>query len=126
VAVDSITKKAIVPTICDSLAAIYDLGKGTGIAVHPSGGTNIYPAIDETCGVIVMDQVMPHDFGINNNATSRVVVLDEQGNVLSNTEQLFLFNSFLTIGASNLQLNPATRSAWTIGPGQPQLVPFPY
>jgi len=73
-----------------------------------------------------MEQVVPHDFGINNNATSGVVVLDEQGNVLSNTEQLFLFNSFLTIGASNLQLNPSTRSAWTIGPGQQQLVPFTY
>jgi hypothetical protein len=36
------------------------------------------------------------------------------------------FNSFLSIGANNLQLNPATRTAWTLGPKQQQLAPFAY
>ena len=125
-AVDSITNKAIVPTICDGLAGIYDLRAKTGIAVNPNGSTNIYPAIDETRGLIVMDQVVPGDFGINNNATSGTVVMDERGTVLANFEQLFLFNTFLTIGANNLQLNPATRTAYTLGPGQQQLAPFTY
>jgi hypothetical protein len=57
---------------------------------------------------------------------SSAVVMDEQGNVLANIEQFFFFNTFLTIGANNLQLNPATRSAWTLGPGQQQLEPFTY
>ena len=125
-AVDSITNKAIVPTICDGLAGIYDLRAKTGIAVNPNGSTNIYPTIDETRGLIVMDQVVPGDFGINNNATSGTVVMDERGTVLANFEQLFLFNTFLTIGANNLQLNPATRTAYTLGPGQQQLTPFTY
>jgi hypothetical protein len=125
-AVDSVTNKAVVPTICDSLAGIYDLGTKTGITVHPKGFTNIYPAIDQTRGLIVMDQVVPGDFGLNNNAMSSAVVMDELGNVLATREQFFFFNTFLSIGANNLQLNPATRTAWTLGPGQQQLAPFGY
>jgi hypothetical protein len=125
-AVDSVTNKAVVPTICDGLAGIYDLGAKTGITVHPGGTTNIYPAIDQTRGLIVMDQVVPADFGVNNNAMSSAVVMDEHGNVLATREQFFFFNTFLTIGANNLQLNPATRTAWTLGPGQQELAPFGY
>jgi len=125
-AVDSVTNKAVVPTICDGLAGIYDLGAKTGIAVHPKGTTNLYPAIDQTRGLIVMVQVVPPDFGVNNNATSSAVVMDESGNVLSTLERFFFFNTFLTIGANNLQLNPATRTAWTLGPGQQELESFSY
>jgi hypothetical protein len=46
--------------------------------------------------------------------------------VLATLERFFFFNSFLTIGANNVQLNPATRTAWTLGPGQQQLAPFGY
>ena len=125
-AVDSATNKAVVPTICDSLLGIYDLGKKTGIAANPKGYNHLYPAIDQTRGLIVVDQVAPSDFGVNNNATSGTVVMDEQGNVLSSQEHLFLFNTFLTIGANNVQLNPTTRTGYTLGPGQQELVPFSY
>jgi hypothetical protein len=125
-AVDSTTNIAVVPTICDGLAGIYDLGKKTGIAVNPKGSVNLYPAIDETRGLIVMDQVVPADFGLNNNAMSSAVVMDEHGKVLANIEQFFFFNTFLTIGANNLQLNPRTRTAYTLGPGQQELEPFSY
>jgi len=125
-AVDTITNRAVVPTICDGLAGIYDLGKKTGVAVNPKGSVNIYPAIDATRGLIVMDQVVPADFGVNNNAMSSAVVMDERGNVLATLEQFFFFNTFLTIGANNLQLNPATRTAYTLGPGQQELEPFAY
>ena len=125
-ALDSITNRAVVPTICDGLAGIYDLGKKTGIAVNPKGSVNIYPAIDATRGLIVMDQVVPADFGVNNNAMSSAVVMDEGGNVLATIEQFFFFNTFLTIGANNLQLNPSTRTAYTLGPGQQELEPFTY
>ena len=57
--------------------------------------TNIYPAIDQTRGLIVMDQVVPADFGVNNNAMSSAVVMDERGNVLATLEQFFFFNTFL-------------------------------
>jgi hypothetical protein len=75
------------------------------------------PAIDRTRAFIVMDQVVPADFGLNNNATSSAVVMDERGNVLSTREQFVFFNTFLTIRANNVQLNPATRAAYTLGPG---------
>jgi len=125
-AVDATTNRAVVPTICDGLAGIYDVGQKTGIAVNPKGSVNLYPAIDATRGLIVMDQVVPADFGINNNAMSSAVVMDERGNVLATIEQFFFFNTFLTIAANNLQLNPATRTAYTLGPGQQELAPFNY
>jgi len=98
-AVDSVTNKAVVPTICDGLAGIYDLGAKTGITVHPQGTTNLYPAIDQTRGLIVMDQVVSADFGVNNNAMSSAVVMDERGNVLATLEQFLFFNTFLSISA---------------------------
>jgi hypothetical protein len=125
-AVDSATNTAVVPTICDNLLGIYDLGKKTGIAANTKGSTNLYPAIDQSRGLIVMDQVVSSDFGVNNNATSGTVVMDEKGNVLSSQEELFLFNTFLTIGTNNVQLNPTTRTGYTLGPGQQELVPFTY
>ena len=73
-----------------------------------------------------MAQVVPGDFGVNNNAMSSAVVLDESGNVLATYEQFFFFNTFLTVGANNLQLNPATRTAYTLGPAQQELHPFSY
>ena len=42
-----------------------------------------------------MDQVVPADFGVNNNAMSSAVVMDERGNVLATLEQFFFFNTFL-------------------------------
>jgi len=125
-AVDSTTNKAVVPTICDSLVGIYDLATKTGIAAKPSGFVGLYPAVDQSRGLIVMDEVVPGDFGVNNNATSSAVVMDESGNVLATREQFFFFNTFLTIGANNVQLNPTTRSAYTLGPGQQELEPFTY
>jgi len=37
-----------------------------------------------------------------------------------------LYYTFLTIGANNVQVNPTTRSAYTLGPGQQELEPFTY
>jgi len=125
-AVDAVTNKAVVPTICDSLAGIYDLGAKTGIVANPGGFTPLYPAIDQTHALILMVDVVPGDFGLNNNAMSSVVVMNEGGSVLATHEQFFFFNSFLSIAANNLQLNPATRTGWTFGPGQQQLAPFSY
>jgi hypothetical protein len=125
-AVDSTTNKAIVPTICDGLVGIYDLARKTGVAANPHGFVNLYPAVDQTRGLILMDQVVPGDFGINNNAMSSAAVMDEKGNVLATREQFFFFNTFLTLDANNLQVNPATRTALTFGPGQLELEPFSY
>ena len=125
-AVDSTTNKAIVPTICDGLVGIYNLGRKTGAAANPHGFVNLYPAVDQTRGQILMDQVVPGDFGINNNAMSSAVVMDESGNVLATREQFFFFNTFLSLDANNLQVNPATRTAYTFGPGQLELEPFSY
>jgi hypothetical protein len=52
--------------------------------------------------------------------------MDEGGNVLATIEQFFFFDTFLTIGANNLQLNPSARTAYTLGPGQQELEPFTY
>jgi hypothetical protein len=125
-AVDSITNVAVVPTLCDGLAGIYNLATQAGIAVHPQGSVNIFPAIDQTRGLIVMDQVVPGNFGFNNNAMSSVVVMDEQGNVLASLDQFQFFNIGLTIASNSLQLNPATRTGWTLGAGGQQLEPFNY
>ena len=125
-AVDSTTNRAVVPTICDGAIGIYDLAARTGVSANPGGFVDLYPAVDETRGQILIDQVVPADFGINNNAMSSVAVLDESGRLLATHEQFFFFNTFLLIGANNLQVRPATHTGYTFGPFQQELEPFSY
>ena len=62
----------------------------------------------------------------NNNALSSVVITDENGTVVQRIEKFNFFNIFLLDIGSYLQLNPATRTAYTLGPGGTQLHPFAY
>lgn len=54
------------------------------------------------------------------------MLLDGERQRDGDREQFFLFNTFLLLGANNVQLNPTTRSGYTLGPGQQELEPFTY
>ncbi len=127
VGVDSTTNKAAVPTVCDNSVGIYNLATDAAVQAHlPGTGNGFYTMADQTAHQFVMTQNVPADFAVNNNAHSVVHVLDENGNLNKSLEDFFFFNSFLTINANNLQVNPSTRQGYVFGPGQQQLEPFHY
>jgi len=112
-----ITNRAVVPTICDGWPGFTISEKKTASRQPEGVRQHLSRHRRDPRRLIVMDQVVPADFGVNNNAMSSAVVMDERGNVLATVEQFFFFNTFLTIGrANNLAVDPATRTAYTLGP----------
>jgi hypothetical protein len=54
------------------------------------------------------------------------VVLNQQGQVVQRIEHFNDFNFFTASIGDYLQLNPGTRTGYTLGPNGQQLVPFSY
>ncbi|HKU67935.1 MAG TPA: S8 family serine peptidase [Candidatus Baltobacteraceae bacterium] len=127
IAVDSKTNKAAIPTLCDGGFSIYDLASKSANEVFLPGNFNgFYTEADPAHGEFLVAQTVAPNFGSNNNSLSRVLVYDESGDLLAVKEQFDLFNAFLTIQAHYLQVNPARRNGYMIGPFAQQLVPFGY
>jgi hypothetical protein len=55
-----------------------------------------------------------------------VITANENGTGIQRIERFNFFNVFLLDNGSYVQLNPATRSAYTLGPLGDQLFPFSY
>jgi hypothetical protein len=127
IAIDSKTNRAAVPTLCDGGLTIYNLASNSGSEVYLPGRFNgFYTDSDSQHGEFLVAQTTAPNFGTNNNSLSRVLVYDENGNLLETREQFDLYNAYLTIQAHYLQVNPSQRNAYMIGPFAQQLVPFAY
>jgi hypothetical protein len=127
VAVDPNTHLALVPST--DTFGIYDLSAQTGTALSLGGSSYQHPAVDSLHSRFLLQEVAPPDFfgtTPNNNATSAVDVIDEHGNLVQRVEQFNFFNIFLLDMGSYLQVNPATMTGYTLGPGGTQLAPFGY
>jgi hypothetical protein len=57
---------------------------------------------------------------------SAIYVLDEHGNVVSSQEDIELVNMIIFLGLHSLQVNPDTRTGFTLAPQSAGLVPFKY
>jgi hypothetical protein len=134
IAIDSATNKMAVPTLCDGDLTIYDLATKTGTSIPLGGNPNasgnvfngLYTENDSLNKEFLIEQTAAPDFGTNNNSLSRVLVYSESGRLLEKKERFDLWGAFLTIGAHNLQVNPARHQAYLIGPFEEQLEPFAY
>lgn len=125
-AVDPTTNKAFVLTACDSGVETLDLGSQTGTETIVPGFQNLYAAVDQQHGLLLITQLEGNDAAVNNNVLSSVLVLDENGTVLKAIEQFNFFNAFLPFDSSSLQVNPGTRSGYIWGYLTQQLEPFSY
>ena len=96
------------------------------------GFSPFFPAIDAAHRVLVVGHLSTGDSARNNNAMSGVGVYD-----LSTGKRLALLESFNFVseafaGVQNpaiergIQLDPATRTGWTYGPGGAQVQQFRY
>jgi hypothetical protein len=131
IGVDSTSDKAAVPTLTDCGLTIYNLATQTGNEVilpqPPSGNANgVFTMADPKASLFLISQAASPDFNVNNNTLSEVLVYDEQGNLKESVERFYMFDTFLSITANFLQVNPTTRSGYLIGPYQQQLAPFNY
>jgi hypothetical protein len=134
-AVDPASNLAAVPNACSdgttlenvtSTLSIYDLGARTATAATYRGIAGLYAAADPQHGLFMLAQPLPADVTTNNNATSALLVFDEQGRQLASIERFNLFNTLLPINSANLQLDPAHRTGYLLGPMGLQLAPFSY
>ena len=128
-AVDSATNVAVSPALGSAGVGIYDLGAQTGTLVTLGGGPYEHPAVDSAHGEFAVQEFAGPDFYAqtpNNNALSSVIVGNEDGTGIQRIERFNFFNVFLLDFGSYVQFDPATRSAYTIGPGDDQLAPFSY
>ena len=135
IAVDSATNRAAVPTGCSSgttidtatsTLGIYDLAARTATAATFRGLSGAYVAFDPQHGLILVTQPIPFDVTTNNNSQSALLVFDVQGRLLASHESFNLLNFGLAFNQAHLQLDPAHRTGYFLGPLGQQLEPFSY
>lgn len=128
-AVDSQTDMAIVPASNTGIG-IYNLATGAATDANPGGHIYESPTVDTSHSeFLVKEFVSPDASGNtppNNDTLSSIVVLGENGQVLRRLERFDFFNIFTTIIGHLVQVNPATGTGYTLGPGGQQLAPFSY
>jgi hypothetical protein len=128
-AVDSATDVAISPGLATDGVGIYDLASHGGTFLTLGGGPYEHPAVDTAHAVLAVQEIAGPDFygqTSNNNAMSSVITANENGTGIQRIEKFNFFNIFLLDFGNYLQLNPATRLAYTLGPGGGELFPFTY
>ena len=92
----------------------------------------MFPAVDSDHGVLVVAFLAGDDFELNSNATSAVGAYD-----LSSGKRVFYSTAFNFAQAAlgsvldpltlrGVQLDPKTRTGWTLGPASQQLQRFSY
>jgi hypothetical protein len=133
VAVDPATGTAAMPTT-DGVG-IYDLATGQAVRSNPGGGTYQHPAADPRTGDFLAQELLSPGANLStpglgatpdDNSLSAIVVLDQQGHVAKRIERFNDFNVFTFDIGDYLQLNPATRTGYTLGEGGQELAPFQY
>ena len=113
----------------DFTVGIYNLATQTLSTAAPGGSGYWFPtAIPGTSEFLSAEVESPGSFAAkpDNNAMSSVVLLDEQGNVLHRFEQFNFYNTPFNAMGAYLQVNPSTKTAFTVGPQAGQIVPFTY
>jgi hypothetical protein len=131
-AVDPRTGTAVVPTFCDSGVEMYDLATGamTAKATLPTAvnefGDGVFPVVDSVNGLVIVDQTVPPDVYINNNALSRAYVINEHGTIVETLSKFNFFGQFLGFHETGLAINPTTRTAYGLGPNGQDIQPFAY
>lgn len=131
--VDSATDTAVMPTANNASIGFYNLANGTATQSTPGGSGYQHPATGN--GEFLVEEVGSPDASLstpgigatpNNDSLSSVVVLNQQGQVVQRIEHFNDFNFFSASIGDYLQLNPGTRTGYTLGPNGQQLVPFSY
>jgi hypothetical protein len=128
-AVDSATGVAVSPALGSAGIGIYDLATASGTLLTLGGGPYEHPAVDPVHAEFAVQEFAGPDFFAqtpNNNAMSSVIIANENGTGIQRIEKFNFFNVFLLDFGGYVQLNPATRTAYTIGPSAGQLSPFSY
>jgi hypothetical protein len=133
IAVDSTTGTAAMATV-DGIG-LYDLAAGTATLSTPGGATYEHPAADPRTGDFVVQEVLSPAAELStpglgatpdDNSVSSIVVLNHQGRLVQRLAKFNDFNVFIQDSGDYVQLDPATRTGYTLGPFGQQLAPFTY
>ena len=92
----------------------------------------VFAAVDPVNGLLVVGFLAGKNYLVNNVAMSAVGVYDARsGRQISLSERFNFVNEAFSstlffIGERGIQLDPSTRTAWTLGPGGAQVQQFSY
>jgi hypothetical protein len=106
-----------------------NLGTHAVTLAQPGGEVYQFPqAISGTSDFLVEELASPDSAGQapNNNTLSSIDVIDSSGNLLHRYEQFNFYLTYLATAGDYLQVNPATSTAFALGPYGAEIYPFPY
>lgn len=129
VAVDSMSNKAAINTGgCSSGTgiSIMDLNTGTNSEASLPGYTPIFITDDDVHGLFLIAEELYDSPRRDNNAKGAILVVDQTGALKGVYPDINLDGIFLWLNRNNLQVNPNTRTAYTIGPLGQELEPIKY
>lgn len=125
-AVDSAANRIAVTTGCDNGISIYDLSSGTSNEFPYPGGGAVFATADEVHHLFLVTDIGSVPVQQNNDGKSAVFIFDENGNLVKSYANLNFWAVPLTPGQNDLQVNSNTRTMYTFGPLEQQLVPIEY
>ncbi len=120
------------------VARLQQVDEGNGTVGDPQdlgGRSPMFPVVDTVHGLLIVGFLLGNDYVVNNNAMSGVGVYDlHSGARVSFSEDFNLFSLgssmagvFGTVqGERGIQLDPATRTAWTYSPYGDEIQQFSY
>jgi hypothetical protein len=112
--------------------SIAEAGMHVGDPTTVAARSPLFPVVDPVNHVILAAFLAGNDYLTNNDAMSGVGVFDEaSGRMLAFDERFNLFSTALGFNPSiaserGIQIDPATRTGWTFGPGGLQIERFTY
>lgn len=124
--VDPATNTGFLLSDCDNGLESYNFGTGQASETTYPGFGNLYLAVDQQRGLVLMTQLEGADALVNNDSLSTVTVLREDGTVVKTIEKFNFFNAFLPFDSNSLQVNPGSHSGFIWGYLTQQLEPFSY
>jgi hypothetical protein len=127
--IDPVTNKAAVTTVLDAGLSIYNLttqsGAETALGANPNyAGSSI--GVDPTHNWFLVEQPVGPDVSTNNNALSRIVVYDENGNLVETVERFSFFYGGAVLVPVGVRVNPSLRTGYIGGHTFTSIEPFSY
>jgi hypothetical protein len=118
--------RAVISTF-DYRLSVLDLTTGAARSIAMPGSLfGQYVAADDEHGQFLVFQPAPADIDTNHNALSEVYVFDPDLVQLDVINRFNFYDTPLSPRFQQLQVDPRTRTGWTVGRLQGQLVPFRY
>lgn len=121
------TARKVALTTFDSRLTVGDVDGGQSTTVlMPDGDLGFWVTADDGNRLFLVAQAGKGDNGVDKNGLSAIHVLDENLELVATLRRFNLYDTPLAPWVNQIQVDPATRTGYFVGPGQAQLAVFSY